>query len=166
MVIPEMARREKGADMQSDAARNFLPSLPGLLAPPLVLAALYLTRYADLEFYMRWWEGELGVLENLGPLLLLPAIYCGLALARHRKVFPQTWIVIWFLLHGLGALFFAGEEISWGQHFFNWQTPETISALNDQNETNLHNMSSWLDQKPRIALWVWALTGGFFAWLA
>jgi hypothetical protein len=152
--------------MQSDAERDFLPPWLGWLAPPLVLAAFYFARYADLEFYMRWVEGELGILENLGPLLLLPAIFCGLALTRHRRVFPEAWIVIWFLLHGLGALFFAGEEISWGQHFFNWQTPGTIAALNDQNETNLHNMSSWLDQKPRIALWVWALTGGFFAPMA
>ncbi|HEX4891518.1 MAG TPA: hypothetical protein VFW37_14255 [Alphaproteobacteria bacterium] len=149
--------------MQSDAERNYLPEWLGLIAPPLILFIFYLARYVNLDFYLNWMEGERGIIENLGPLLLLPAIYCGIASLRYRKAFPQSWISLWFLLHAIGAFYFAGEEISWGQHFFNWQTPETISSLNDQNETNLHNMSSWLDQKPRILLWVWALTGGFFA---
>lgn len=149
--------------MRSEAQRNFLPSWLGLLGAPGLLIALYLIRYADLAFYMRWVEGELGILENLAPLFLLPAIFCGIAMLRYRRAFPKHWITGWFLLHGLGAFYFAGEEISWGQHFLGWQTPEGVATLNDQNETNLHNMSSWLDQKPRIALWVWAFTGGFAA---
>ncbi|MDO9461880.1 MAG: hypothetical protein Q7N95_17425 [Alphaproteobacteria bacterium] len=148
--------------MQSDTERNFLPRWLWLIAAPAVLPVFYLTRYVDLDFYLQWVEGERGIIENLTPLLLLPAIFCGIMLIHYRRVFPQSWIIIWFVLHGLGAFYFAGEEISWGQHFFNWETPETIGSLNDQNETNLHNMSSWLDQKPRIALWVWAVTGGFF----
>lgn len=43
---------------------------------------------------------------------------------------------------GLAMLMFvcAGEEISWGQRIFNWKTPESLSAINAQNETNLHNL--------------------------
>jgi hypothetical protein len=33
-----------------------------------------------------------------------------------------------------------GEEISWGQRVFDWSTPESISELNAQNETNIHNI--------------------------
>jgi len=146
-----------------DADRNFLPVWLWLAAAPAVLPILYLVRYVDLDFYLNWMEGERGIIENMAPLFLLPAIFCGLTMPRYRRVFPARWITAWFLLHGLGALYFAGEEISWGQHFFGWDTPETIRSLNDQNETNLHNMSAWLDQKPRIMLWVWALAGGFFA---
>ncbi len=36
--------------------------------------------------------------------------------------------------------FFAGEEISWGQRVFGFVTPETLSSLNHQQETNLHNL--------------------------
>ncbi len=36
--------------------------------------------------------------------------------------------------------FFAGEEISWGQRVFGFGTPETLSKLNHQQETNLHNL--------------------------
>jgi hypothetical protein len=34
----------------------------------------------------------------------------------------------------------AGEEISWGQRIFGWETPESWSAKNAQSETNLHNL--------------------------
>ena len=142
--------------------RDFLPRFLWFWSAPVLLAGFYLIRYLDLEFYLKWMEGERGVLENLTPLFLLPAVVCSLLLLRHRRVLPANWILGWFLLHGAGAFYFAGEEISWGQHYFAWATPESVALLNDQNETNLHNMSSWLDQKPRLMLWLWAVTGGFF----
>lgn len=54
---------------------------------------------------------------------------------------------IFFLL--LGLLFFvgAGEEISWGQRIFHFQTPEIMSS-NLQHEFSLHNMP-FLD--PRVS---------------
>ena len=62
----------------------------------------------------------------------------------------------------LGLLFFfcAGEEISWGQTYLQWVTPESWGLINDQNETNLHNTSDWLDQKPKILLQIGVLVGG------
>ena len=44
---------------------------------------------------------------------------------------------------GLAALFFfgAGEEISWGQRMLGFQTPETLSEVNRQEEFNLHNLT-------------------------
>lgn len=36
----------------------------------------------------------------------------------------------------------AGEEISWGQRILDIKTPEIISKINIQNETNLHNIGS------------------------
>ena len=35
---------------------------------------------------------------------------------------------------------FAMEEISWGQRLLGFQTPAAISAINDQDELNLHNI--------------------------
>ncbi len=37
----------------------------------------------------------------------------------------------------LSALFFAGEEISWGQSYFGWETPDEYRKVSV--ETNLHN---------------------------
>ncbi len=41
-------------------------------------------------------------------------------------------------LVGIAALFFAAEEISWGQTFLGWDTPESYRSRS--GETNLHNM--------------------------
>src|SRR5690606_24599741 len=90
-----------------------------------------------------------------------------------------VWLKLWLAAGALGCLYIAGEEISWGQHIIGWGTPEYWAALNDQNETNLHNTSSWLDQKPRLLLEIgvvfgglvmpliarWKGAGGFPAWL-
>jgi hypothetical protein len=63
----------------------------------------------------------------------------------------------------LGSFYIFGEEISWGQHILNWNTPEYWSAINDQNETNLHNTSAWLDQKPRLLLFIGICAAGLLA---
>lgn len=68
----------------------------------------------------------------------------------------------WVGLAALGSLYVAGEEVSWGQHIMHWSTPEYWQNLNDQGETNLHNISSWLDQKPRLILQIGVLIGGLF----
>jgi hypothetical protein len=69
----------------------------------------------------------------------------------------------WFALAALASLYVAGEEVSWGQHFLNWTTPEYWAAINDQQETNFHNTSSWLDQKPRLILLIGISFGGLIA---
>lgn len=61
-------------------------------------------------------------------------------------------LTAWFGSALLGCFYVAGEEVSWGQWFFYWETPAGWAEINDQRETNLHNTSSWLDQKPRILL--------------
>ncbi len=90
-----------------------------------------------------------GISENGILVVLLPGIIAGIAILRyHRDRFP-LWLVGWLLGLTLACVYFAGEEASWGQHYFHWMTPETLQGINDQNETNLHNTSTWLDQKPR-----------------
>lgn len=42
----------------------------------------------------------------------------------------------------LVLLVMAGEELSWGQRVFNWDTPSFIAEHNEQFETNLHNMAT------------------------
>ncbi|MAQ71829.1 MAG: hypothetical protein CL565_06515 [Alphaproteobacteria bacterium] len=75
-----------------------------------------------------------------------------------QNMFLFAWIAVAFL----GTLYIAGEEISWGQWIFEWTTPEHWAAINDQQETNLHNTSSWLDQKPRLLLEIGMIVGGIF----
>lgn len=75
---------------------------------------------------------------------------------------PKTSLLsFWFGIAALGSFYIAGEEISWGQHILDWKTSEEWAAINDQGETNLHNTSSWLDQKPRLLLLIGIICGCF-----
>jgi hypothetical protein len=103
-----------------------------------------------------------GIAENGTILVLLPGIVAGLTvLWSYRNRLP-LWLGGWVLGWTLACIYFAGEEASWGQHYLHWGTPETIVTVNDQRETNLHNISHWLDQKPRTLVELWAVLAGLF----
>ena len=103
--------------------------------------------------------------EN-GPVELAQWIVITLAVivafAALLKVSPKKdpFLFVWVLIAGLACVYISGEEVSWGQHFLNWDTPSYWATVNDQQETNLHNTTSWLDQKPRLILMVGIVLGG------
>jgi len=108
-----------------------------------------------------------GLVENLTVFTLIPGIVMGLyAFIRYRTQIRPWWAAYWLLIWILACIYFAGEEASWGQWYFGWETPETYSQINDQNETNLHNTSTWLDQKPRALVEIWIFVTGFILPLA
>lgn len=108
-------------------------------------------------------NNENGIIELGTVLVLLPGIIYGLLCLKLSRYLPNKLIFSWLLLIIIACIYFAGEEISWGQHLFSWKTPESIKILNDQGETNFHNMSSWLDQKPRLILELGVFLGGICA---
>jgi len=115
------------------------------------------------EEQMRMLINREGGLVELGtPLLYVPAVIAGLFCIKHLKKLPAKWLMVWLMLVTAASFYIGGEEISWGQQLFYWQTPEYMNEINDQEETNIHNISSWFDQKPRILLELWVLIGGIF----
>jgi hypothetical protein len=141
--------------------RKFLlPAWLWLGAPLLLFCfTLGLLIYAP-ELFRQTMEQEGGVIEMGTPAVLVPAIAAGILCYRNRKILPAHWLTPWFLMVTAACVYIAGEELSWGQQFFHWATPESLQDINDQNETNIHNISSWFDQKPRILLAVWVMIGG------
>ena len=142
--------------------------LPAGLAnaiPMLIMLAFVVSVLVSLDFAPWWLAQEAGFFEHGTVLVLVPAVFAG-AYAFVRGRFPARWIRWWVLAWTLACLYFAGEECSWGQHYFGWGTPETIAELNKQDETNLHNMSSWLNMKPRTLVEIWILVGGLIIPLA
>lgn len=128
--------------------------------PPLLLAIILPIRLISPELYAARIDGELGLIELATPLISIIGFVIGIGtvrLAWNKVERPER---IWYLLVTLGCFYFAGEELSWGQHFFGWGTPEYLEQINDQEETNIHNISSWFDQKPRLLLELWVLVGG------
>lgn len=105
-----------------------------------------------------------GIVEHLTVFVLLPAILASVfALVRWRSALRSTALTGWLVLWTLACVYFAGEECSWGQWYLEFETPQSLTELNDQGEMNLHNMSSWLDQKPRTLVELFVIVAGFVA---
>lgn len=102
---------------------------------PLILAVPALNWEKDLY-------REYGMIENLTVVFLAAALVLFfLALPR-----AEGWMHrIWLFILALGAFVFLGEEISWGQHYFHWITPEQWKEMNRQGETNLHNIQGGME---------------------
>ncbi len=128
--------------------------------PPLLILFQYAVRYFDPSVYGRMFDNELGVVELATPVVLFGGIGVGVAALRYCQRLPAPWLGGWIALVTLACFYFAGEELSWGQHLLGWATPEPMMELNDQGETNIHNISSWFDQKPRLVLELWVIFGG------
>ena len=140
-----------------------LPVLFWAVFPPLMLLLLILFAYVDPEFFqlMMAKDDEGGIVEHATALILLPGIAAGFAVFfYHRQHLPHPRLGWWVLMWALACIFFAGEEISWGQWFFEWKSPEVFRQLNSQEETNLHNITPWLFQKPQAIVELWILIGG------
>ena len=107
-----------------------------------------------------------GLLELSHVALPLAGFLTGLGILAKAPPRRNRPLFAWVVLVSLACLMIAGEEASWGQHYFGWSTPEAWRALNDQGETNLHNVSSWFDQKPRLLLEFGVILGGIVVPLA
>ncbi|MEX2578866.1 MAG: hypothetical protein WD342_07390 [Verrucomicrobiales bacterium] len=146
--------------------RLSLETLPWLLSGYCVVALHLSPRYFRNHIVAKDSEMGAGFVENMTVVVLVVGIASGIAVLwryRHLLSFrPRLWILIWTL----GCVYFAGEEISWGQWAFGWSTPEPIADLNKQEETNLHNMSSWLNEKPRALVEAWVVFSGLFVPIA
>ncbi len=127
---------------------------------PVVVAVLPFVARIGAPATDRIFYGEFGVLENLTVLFLAVGVVAGVRIIAGPTAAQAGPFRLWVLLIVLGAVYFAGEEISWGQHFFGWGTPEPWARINEQAETNLHNTSSLFNQLPRALLTLAALIGG------
>ncbi len=78
---------------------------------------------------------EDGIIEWLTTIFYFLASFIFLYACK-KQGFKNIWY--W----GFSLLFFAiaGEEINWGQRIFGFATPELLSSLNVQQESNLHNI--------------------------
>ena len=106
-------------------------------------------------------KGEFGIIENMTVLFLATAIgFCIASIIKANRLGLSGFHRAWLFMLLLGATYFALEELSYGQHMFGWGTAESWQALNDQGETNLHNVHPLFDQLPRLLLTVGILIGG------
>jgi hypothetical protein len=109
------------------------PSLTGTAEPPcwvsrgIPIAFAVLTAAIGLFWpgaVRIWFGGELGLMENLEALALLAALIVGLRAAFSVEIRADRFKAAWVWVFVLGCFYVLGEEISWGQHYFGWGTPE------------------------------------------
>lgn len=138
------------------------------LGLPLTTAiALVGTFAAAPKFYTdRILPEGYGVLELTQFFVALIAMVLAARLLLRSSVRSRKLLFAFCILSTLACLYIAGEEHSWGQHFFQWQTPEYWSQINRQQETNLHNTLHLFDKKPRLLLELGVLIGGILIPLA
>ncbi|HEY8191696.1 MAG TPA: hypothetical protein VIG74_04665 [Alphaproteobacteria bacterium] len=122
---------------------------------------IFIELFLPQKYYTAF-HTENGPIETVQMYILIIAVCVAVAGFLKVRNGPDLFIKMWFAVAALGCFYTAGEEISWGQHLFGWGTPEGWQEVNDQLETNLHNTSSWLDQKPRLILELGIITGGIF----
>jgi hypothetical protein len=138
------------------------------LGIPIVVTVFVIGTYQfNPEFYDHWVIPEgYGVLEMSHFLMPMGGMIIALRLLAHRfvRARPLTFVVA--LLGALSCLYIGGEETSWGQHFFHWNTPEYWLEVNRQQETNLHNTYAVFEKTPRAILEIGIFIGGVLVPLA
>jgi len=84
---------------------------------------------------------EGGILEYLQALILFTSSWMSWLIAKDlwKRLAMRLHAVIYATI-SFGMLFVGLEEIAWGQILFGWKTPESIAAVNAQNQTTLHNL--------------------------
>ena len=65
-------------------------------------------------------------------LFLTTSLICIISYRHYRNIF--------ILLLSILLFFGAGEELSWGQNFIGFKTPDELKKINVQKEFNLHNI--------------------------
>ena len=131
-----------------------------LWVPLLILAAQALIELFASQKLLGELHSESGPHEFFEFIFVGAAFFVAVSTLTKLKYPQQKWLCAWVSLAAICCFYVAGEEVSWGQHFLKWSTPEYWAHINDQGETNLHNTSSWLDQKPRLILLIGSVTGG------
>ncbi len=138
----------------------------GTLGSILVVGLFVVWADIDKES-LHHWTKEDGPLQNTTSILFGLSSICFVAIAfrsdfiKEKRTGPTYLMTVaWALL----MFIFMGEEISWGQRIFGFATPESLSAINGQNETNIHNIvfvDTFLGGKYRYLSIMMLLTGLF-----
>jgi hypothetical protein len=127
-------------------SRLGLPSRGGLgwfVLTPCVVAFVYsalLTFKPTRAFAIQMADENYPVEMLTFALLLAGGIYgVRFAILARRRGLLSLWTAF-YLTFSVFLLLTGMEEISWGQWFFHFHTPEAIARINTQQEFTLHNL--------------------------
>ncbi len=124
--------------------------------PGAALSLLLATPLMGHDLWSDFMLSEFGFFEIATLIMLFTAIVLGVSAILTPRARRVRWLRPLLVLAVLGAVYFAGEEASWGQHYFNFETPEEWRDINSQEEFNFHNLTiehyGLLDNVPRVGM--------------
>jgi hypothetical protein len=138
------------------------------LGLPVLLAVYLLVQFRiDPTWYAMWVAPEgYGILEFSQFIIILLALALAVRLLFDPFLRQRPFVFAVTLIAAFCCFYIAGEEMSWGQHFFHWNTPEYWADVNRQEETNLHNTYAIFEKWPRAILQLGVVIGGLLVPLA
>lgn len=139
---------------------QFLSRIFFYIIPVLITLLFFGAEEAMTLDEKRAFYGEYGIAEGIQEITLCACLLFSLYILRHLKPDQNRWIKIWIGIAAFGCFYVFGEEMSWGQKFFGWSTPEKWAELNTQAETNIHNASQIFNRVPRTILEIGILVAG------
>ena len=120
------------------------------------MQVLLVTTILGLAVLALWWVRLLTPIKmevlfaKEGPLELITFLALTMSAAlciagarrtlRSNRINSNRGVAAFHGLLGIGLLVIGMEEISWGQTYLQWQTPESWAAINSQQETTVHNL--------------------------
>lgn len=136
---PRSRNRQKKGQRKYAIWLNFLATL---LATNLL--SIYVVSHGSTDLSFIFYED--GVLESLSAIFYFVA--AGIfAFGFKDRTAPLRF---WCLFFAVLMFLVGGEEISWGQRLFGIGTPESLGAVNVQDEFNIHNIDG-IHQHVRLA---------------
>lgn len=132
--------------------------------PIATTIAILATYWLYPEFYIAHVLPEhTGILERSHFIMPVTGFLICLWLLASQRTKRIPYLRAAIVLCAIACFYIAGEEESWGQFFFGWETPDYWSEFNRQDETNLHNTSYAFNQFPQLILELTILIGGIIA---
>ncbi len=133
------------------------------LLPVWYLLVLYgIVWFLPFGVFEAWRKGEDGPAEWLQFLAYAAASFFAFRVAWRRRGRPRSLAFLGWLGLALFCLLVAGEEISWGERIFDWGL-DLIRGINNQNETNIHNIKG-VESLMHFAFIFFGLLFGWFGW--
>ncbi|NJK49632.1 hypothetical protein HC931_17080 [Candidatus Gracilibacteria bacterium] len=143
--------------------KRLLFSLPISLTLLVVVILKLILGYENSSYERMMGEG--GFVEYGTTLTYILAFAFSLPIGNYFIKQKQNLLGVIYYLLAILFLFIALEEVSWGQTFFKWETPDFLEEVNVQQETSLHNLV-WFHYSLRDAIIVVSFLGGVSWWLA
>jgi hypothetical protein len=108
-----------------------------LIAPLFLFGMVLLNSYDRVLFYRL--RDEDYIIEYAQFFAFLAASFLAIITAKiaYNK---HKLLALFSVFLGLGLLFIAGEEISWGQRIIGFEAPQFVQDINYQNELTIHNI--------------------------